>query len=161
MVVVVMGVSGSGKTVVGRMLATNLELPFLDADDFHAPEHLEQMHRGEPLSDSDREPWLERLNDELRREAALPFNGAVLACSALTEDHRHRLTHGVPDVRFVYLTGPTELLRERLRERHPGVGVDLLDSQLDTLEPPTAAITLDITDPPEALMHRVLDELRA
>ncbi|MEJ7585632.1 MAG: gluconokinase [Acidimicrobiales bacterium] len=83
MLVVVMGVSGTGKTVVGRMLAVNLEVPFLDADDFHEQEHLEQMRRGESLSDSERWPWLDRLNLELRREAALPFHGAVLACSAL------------------------------------------------------------------------------
>ena len=161
MVVVVMGVSGTGKTVVGRMLAANIGLPFLDADDFHNPVHLEQMQQGEPLDDRDRAPWLDRLNHELRREAALPFQGAVLACSALKEEYRRRLAEGVPDVRFVHLTGPPELIRQRLHDRAEGIGPELLESQMATLEPPLGAITEDVSDPPEAVMHRVLDQLGA
>lgn len=154
-----MGVSGTGKTVVGRMLAANLGLPFLDADDFHLPEHLEQMRRGQPLDDEDRGPWLVRLNLELRREVALPFCGAVLACSALKDDYRRRLAEGLPDVTFVHLTGTPELLRERLHQRVDGIGPELLDSQLATLEPPEGAITEDVSDPPEVVMHRILDQL--
>lgn len=161
MVIVVMGVSGTGKTVVGRMLAVNLEVPFLDGDDFHQPEHLEQMQRGEPLDDSDRWPWLDRLNLELRREAALPFHGAVLACSALKASYRTRLVRSVPDVRFVHLTGPVELLRERLGDRKGVVGPELLDSQLATLEPPVDAVTEDVTEPPDIVMHRILERLQA
>ncbi len=161
MVVVVMGVAGVGKTAVGRMLAANLEVPYLDADDFHDAECTEKMRRGEPLTDEERGPWLDRLNTELKREAALPFHGTVLACSALSEAHRRRLVTGVPEVRFVHLTAPADVLRDRLERRTEGVGPELLESQLETLEVPTDAITADTDDPPEVVMHRVLDQLRA
>ncbi len=161
-VVVVMGVAGVGKTAVGRMLAANLEVPFLDADDFHDPECLEKMRRGEPLTDEERAPWLGRLNAELKREVVLPFGGVVLACSALKEAYRRRLGDGLPDVRYVHLVARPDVIRARLESRPGGgVGPELLESQLQALEAPAEAITADATEPPEVVMHRVLDQLRA
>lgn len=154
MVVVVMGVAGSGKSAVGRRLAQALGLLFIEGDDFHEPLSVEKMHGGEPLSNDDRGPWLRRLNDELRRSEAA---GAVLACSALTAWSRQRLTDGVSDVRFVFLHGPKHVLRQRLEERTGHfAGAQLLDSQLDALEPPDGALTIDVDAPLDLVVSRVL-----
>ena len=155
---VVMGVTGVGKSTVGRLLADALDLPFLDADDFHTDDARSKMHAGTPLTDADRAPWLERMNRALRERAD---TGVVLACSALTDDYRHRLTRGVADVRFVWLTGDPALLEARIDAR-PGhfAGSDLLPSQLATLVPPSDAITVDVNESPGAIAARVLAALR-
>src|SRR6478609_8664859 len=110
MIVVVMGVEGTGKSTIGERLAASLDLPFIEGDDFHSAANIEKMRHGVALTAEDRAPWLDRLNRELRRHES---GGAVLACSALTELSRRRLTKGVGDVRFVLLHGDEDVLRAR------------------------------------------------
>lgn len=154
-----MGVTGSGKSTVGRRLAAVLDVAFIEGDDFHASEHLARMARGEALTDGERAPWLDRLAAELRRRRT---DGVVLACSALTRASRRRLGADLPDLRWVWLDGPPSLLRGRLRARrgHP-VGVALLDSQLAALEPPHHAIRLDAAEQPGALVAQAERALRS
>ena len=155
MVVLVMGVSGSGKTTVGRALAAALEWPFFDADDFHAPDSIAKMRRGEPLTDIDRAGWLDRLQALIATHHAAGTD-AVLACSALTPAHRMRLGLPHPAVVLVYLHGPEALLRERLRARRDHfVRDELLTSQLALLDPPAAALRIDVGDPPAVLVERI------
>jgi gluconokinase len=152
--VVVMGVAGTGKTTIGTRLARALGVPFLEGDQFHDPENIERMRRGEPLTDELRKPWLDRLNHELQNRRAA---GVVLACSALTEASRRRLTAGISDVRFVVLTGDAEVLRQRLAERrHHYFGPELLDSQIATLEIPADGIVVPIEGTPEEVTQRAL-----
>lgn len=142
MIVVVMGVSGAGKTTIGRLLAERLGCPFLDADEFHPPENVAKMAAGTALSDEDRWPWLRGLNEKLKAAES-----AVLACSALKESYRQQLSQGIPGCRFVYLRGDIELIRERLgARRHRYMPASLLDSQFAALEPPCDAIEVDIRE---------------
>lgn len=161
--ILIMGVSGSGKTVVGRLLATALGWTFRDADDLHPPENVARMRSGQPLTDADREPWLRSLSAVVDAALASSGPGLVLACSALKRTYRNRLRAADPKVKLVHLTGPEPILRERISAR---VGhympASLLTSQLATLEPPEAserALVIDVTDPPEALAARILSEL--
>lgn len=144
MIVVVMGVSGCGKSTVGALLAQRLGAEFLDADEFHTPENVAKMASGVPLADADRRPWLERLNAELRKRTH-----AVLACSALKESYRRILAQGI-DCRFVHLKGSIELIRSRMTQRqHRYMPASLLESQFAALEPPARAIEVDIAAAPE------------
>jgi carbohydrate kinase (thermoresistant glucokinase family) len=143
MIVVVMGVSGAGKTTVGSALADALGCEFLDADEFHPPENVAKMAAATPLTDADRRPWLDRLNSELR---AREFRGhcAVLACSALKEAYRARLTKDIGKARLVHLRGNIEFIRARMATRkHKYMPAALLQSQFDTLEPPKDALEID------------------
>lgn len=156
-IVVVMGVAGSGKTTIGRRLAAAFGVPFVEGDEFHDPENIERMRRGEPLTDALRGPWLDRLNRELRRRRE---TGVVLACSALTEASRRRLSAGLTDLRFVVLTGDAALLRERLAQRRGHFfDPDLLASQLATLEIPEDGIVVPIHGTPEEVTERALAAL--
>lgn len=152
MVIVVMGVSGSGKTVVGEALARRLNWVFEDADDWHPPSNIGKMRSGEALTDEDREPWLRALNSSIRKWIAAKRD-VVLACSALREWHRNKLREGVPDresVRFVYLKGTYEEIDRRLSLR---VGhfmpESLLKSQFAALEEPDSseALVVDVSLP--------------
>lgn len=145
MIIVVMGVSGTGKSTLGRALAAALGWEFLEGDDYHPPANIAKMRRHEPLDDADRAPWLVRLNDHI---AGYDRDGvsAILACSALKADYRMVLARGITDIRFVFLHGDPGLIRERLEVRKghfmpPG----LLDSQIATLEIPDDAIRVDIS----------------
>jgi carbohydrate kinase (thermoresistant glucokinase family) len=147
--VVVMGVSGSGKSTVGRRLATELGVPFVDGDDEHTPEAKARMAQGIALDDAWRAPWLDRLHAILRANVD---GGLVLACSALTRGYRRRLARGVPALAFVALVVPREVLAERLADRHGHfAGVALLNSQLATLELGDDVITVDATEPVETI----------
>jgi gluconokinase len=149
-IIVVMGVSGSGKSTVGALLARRLGAEFLDADEFHPPGNVAKMAAGVPLTDADRKPWLERLNAELGKR-----QGAVLACSALKESYRRTLAQGV-ECRFVHLRGSLELIRARMQARsHRYMPASLLESQFATLEPPADAIDVDIAEPPERCVERI------
>jgi len=151
MIVILMGVTGAGKTTVGRLLAGSLGAEFLDADDFHPPANVAKMRAGTPLDDADRAPWLARLNALLRSRAQ---TDVVLACSALKARYRATLTEGLEAVRLVHLSGSRELLRERLLARRGHyMNPALLDSQLATLEPPAGALVVDIAAPPEAIVR--------
>ena len=154
-VIIVMGVAGAGKTLVGSTLARALGWTFYDGDDFHSPQNVAKMHRGIGLTDADRAPWLATLRDLIERVIRDGRN-AVLACSALKETYRRMLT---PDdapagtVRFVYLDVPATVLRERLKRReHHYAPPELLGSQLATLEPPVDAIRVDGTRPPDEIV---------
>ena len=152
-----MGVTGVGKTTIGRRLAAARQLPYLDADDFHSDEATAKMHAGVSLTEADREPWLRRLNAALREHEA---TGAVLACSALTEHARQLLTAGVPDVRFLLLTGDANLIRARIAHRHDHfAGTALLPSQLATLEPPAGAVTVQVDGTPDETTARAIAAL--
>lgn len=154
-----MGVAGSGKSTVGALLANRLELPFVEGDDFHEPRAMRQMAKGQPLTETQRGRWLDRLHAALVGSVA---TGAVCACSALTEAARRRLTAGLDDVRVVWLRGPADLISDRLANRtgHP-VGASLLPSQLDTLEPPAHALQIDVRDELDRIVGRIVDWLDA
>jgi gluconokinase len=150
--VVVMGVSGCGKTEVGRRLARRLKARFIDADDLHPPANIEKMRAGIPLDDADRAPWLRLLNARLR-EVVAAGEPVVLACSALKQRYREALAAGVPGLRFVHLAGSREIIAERLAaRRHRYMPASLLDSQFAALEPPADAIVLDAALPVEAVV---------
>lgn len=161
MIVVVMGVSGAGKTTLGQRLATRLGCAFVDADDQHPAANVAKMSAGIPLEDADRWPWLDALNAELRARAARG-EPVVLACSALKEIYRTRLRAGIDDFRLVYLWGSIEQVRDRLaRRRHRYMPASLLESQFAALEPPPDAITVDVTQPMDACVDGVLAALGA
>lgn len=158
MIVVIMGVSGSGKTTIGTRLARALRCEFLEGDLLHPPENIEKMRQGIPLDDIDRMPWLAAIHAALVA-AHLESRDLVVGCSALKESYRVSLATEVP-IRWVYLTGDPELIARRLKDRKGHfVGPDLLRSQLDTLEVPNNAVTVDVTDPPDTIVDRILREL--
>jgi len=162
MIVLLMGVSGSGKTTVGRLLAARLGVPFVEGDAFHPPANVEKMRAGEPLDDRDREPWLAALAERIDRWAARG-EGVVLSCSALKRAYRERLASGHPEVVFVYLAGSPERLRERLRGRRGHfMPAALLESQLAALEPPAPderAIEVAVDPPPEIVVEGIVQAL--
>jgi gluconokinase len=144
--VVVMGVSGSGKSTVGAAIAASLGLPFIDGDSLHSPESIAKMRAGTALQDEDRWPWLDRIGASLADAGRWPA-GVVIACSALRRSYRDRIRAAAPGARFVFLAGTKALISARMADRSghymPGT---LLDSQLRTLELP---------GPDEADVHRV------
>ena len=155
-----MGVSGSGKTTVGKALASALETPFYDADDFHQKKNIAKMEQGIPLQDLDRKSWLETLSKNLTQwEAA---TGAVLACSALKEMYRTALNSGVNnDITWVYLYGRSELIKERMAGRKGHYfKPELLDSQLADLEPPQYGWHFNISSSVDHIVKSILDKLR-
>lgn len=159
MIIVVMGVAGSGKTRIGRALSRELGWPFYDADDFHPLENIATMSGGVPLSDEAREPWLDMLRELLQRLHADRVD-AVLACSALRAHFRERLREGAGDVRYVYLRADRELLERRLTTRSGHfMPAALLDSQLAALEEPEGALTVDAAQPPEQLVAEIRSAL--
>jgi gluconokinase len=134
-IVIVFGVSGAGKTTVGKLLAEDLDWRFLEADDFHPRSNVEKMRNGRPLTDEDRWPWLERLREQITRCLAAKEN-AVLACSALKRSYRERLRVS-DDVKFVFLHGDYALVEQQLRRRHDHfMNPVLLRSQFADLEEP-------------------------
>lgn len=159
-IVIVTGVTGSGKSTVGRALADRLGWHFHDADDLHSPEHVERMRRNEPLDDALRLPWLLRVRAVVE-EAARDGRGQVIACSALKAQYRETIAGGFRGVRFVHLTGDADLLRDRLALRAGHfAGPGLLDSQLLALEVPDDALTLDVALPVDALVDAIERDLR-
>jgi gluconokinase len=150
----IMGVAGTGKTTVGGKLAEAVGGTFLDADDFHPPENVAKMRAGIPLDDVDRTPWLDALAEALQSPAKQPV---ILACSALKEIYRERLLAAAPDLILVFLDGDPALIRERMEERADHfMPSTLLESQLQTLEEPENALHLDIAEPVDVLVGRIL-----
>jgi len=161
MIVVLMGVSGSGKTTIGRELAARLGCEFLDGDDFHPPENVARMATGTPLCDADRWPWLDRLN-ALLREREARGETVVLACSALKESYRARLMQGLARCELAYLHGPIDLIRSRLEaRRHRYMPASLLESQFAALEAPRDAIVIDIAAPSVQCVETIEMQLAA
>ena len=158
MIVIVMGVTGSGKSTIGLLLAAQLGWKFADADDYHPPSNIEKMRRGIPLTDDDRGPWLDRLHSEITAWIAAGRN-IVLACSALKRAYRDQLAAG-PEVRFVYLKGSPDLIASRLRERHGHfAGEQILAGQFADLEEPADAVTVDIAASPQQIVNEVRTKL--
>jgi gluconokinase len=158
LVIVVMGVAGSGKTTVGSLLASDLGWEFADADDFHSAENVEKMRHGTPLTDADRKPWLEKLRARIVEWIEAGKNG-VLACSALRQVYRDQLRVN-PQVHLVYLKGERALFSERLLER-PGhyMKWPMLESQLATLEEPLDAVTVNASSPPGKIVQDIREKL--
>lgn len=157
-VIIVMGVSGAGKTTVGQALARELGWTFYEGDDFHPPRNIEKMAAGQPLIDEDRAPWLAALR-KLIDDVLARGERALIACSALRHRYRKQLTPEGPQresVKFVFLDVPVAVLRERLKERRGHFMTEaLLDSQLATLEPPRNALQVDGTRPIEEIVREV------
>jgi gluconokinase len=159
--VVLMGVSGSGKSAVGAALARRLGWRFHDADDYHPAANVEKMRAGRALDDDDRWPWLDRLNSLLRHSAA-KGEPVVLACSALRQRYRDRLAARLPGVRFVHLSGSFELISARLAQRrHEYMPASLLRSQFETLEQPSDAMVADAALPLDEIVERIATALRS
>lgn len=155
MIVVLMGVSGVGKTTIGELVAQRLGWRFIEGDEYHPRENVTKMEAGIALEDADRWPWLDALNRRLRGE-----RDAIVTCSALKESYRRRLLAGVADARIVYLHAPKALIAERVsRRKHKYMPASLLDSQFATLEPPTAAIDIDVSAEPEDSVEAIVKAL--
>jgi gluconokinase len=158
MVIILMGVTASGKTTVGRLLASVLGYHFYDADDFHPHSNIDKMRRGIPLDDADRLPWLETLRDLVYRCVA-EHADAVLACSALKEAYQQYLLVD-PPVRLVYLKADRDLIRQRLLQRRGHfMNPQLLESQFATLEEPKQGIWIDAQLTPEEIVSAIRQRL--
>ena len=156
-VLVVMGVSGSGKSTVGAAVAQRLRVPFADADDFHPPANIAKMTAGQALDDDDRRPWLEAIGEWL---AAHP-DGAVISCSALKRSYRDQLRAHAPDVAFLHLQGERDVIARRQASR-PGhfMPASLLTSQFATLEPlrpDERGVVIDVDQSVDAVVQQYVD----
>ena len=157
MVILVMGVSGSGKTTIGQDLAAKLGRPFYDADDFHPAANIEKMRQGIPLTEQDRIPWLTALHN-LINTLLLHDQLGVVSCSSLTRFDRQQLLAGERDVHIVYLHGSYELIKQRLEARHGHFfKPELLASQFKTLEEPSGdVLRIDVDQTPEAIVDQIV-----
>jgi gluconokinase len=159
MVIIIFGVSGAGKTTIGKLLARDLRWRFIEADDFHPAANIEKMRSGHPLTDNDRWPWLEQLRQQIERSLSAREN-AVLACSALKRAYRDRL-HVSDEIKFVFLRGDHALVEKQLRSRHGHfMNAALLQSQFHDLEEPESdenVQTVDLGRKPQELV----DEIKA
>jgi gluconokinase len=153
-----MGVTGAGKTTVGKLLASELGWQFADADDVHPAANVEKMRHGVSLDDEDRKPWLERLRVEITRWVAIKSN-VVLACSALKRIYRQELNVS-SQVRFVYLKGSAALIAERLRSRHGHFADEhILSGQFADLEEPADAVTVEVSATPQQIVSEIRQKL--
>ncbi len=162
MILVLMGVSGVGKTVLGTLLSARTGWKFEDADDYHSEENRHKMAAGMPLTDADRNPWLLALHDRMQQYLQNGEN-IILACSALKQQYRERLAGGFAknEMRFVYLHAPAALIQERMKSRHhPYMNPALLESQLATLEIPADAWPISVAGTPEQSADEILARLR-
>ena len=158
MFILVMGVTGSGKTTIGTLLSTAMGWPFYDADDFHSPDNVRKMASGVPLTDEDRGPWLEELQELISHHNERGENG-VLACSALKEAYRSILAADA-DVAVVYLKAHPDLIRSRLDSRSGHyMPQDLIESQFLDLEEPKEGIIIDAAGPPEQIVETIRSQL--
>jgi gluconokinase len=156
---IVMGVSGCGKSSVGKSLARSLGWDFYDADDFHPPANVTKMANGIPLNDSDRTPWLASLHELISSSLKADHPG-VLACSALKERYRQQLLNGNDDVQIVYLKGSYDLIWSRMETRTDHyMKPHMLKSQFETLEEPTNALTIDISMSLDDIVRKVIADM--
>ncbi len=158
MLIIVMGVSGSGKSTIAKGVAEKLNLPFFEGDDYHSEKNIQKMSEGLPLNDRDRTPWLKAINALL-----LDYEGgygAVFTCSALKKSYRSLLSTNVEKIHWVFLHGPKEVIRRRLLERQNHfMSTSLLDSQFSSLEEPEEAIKMDLRKDPNTIVNNILSQL--
>lgn len=154
----VMGVSGSGKSTIGNLLAEAMDYPFFDGDDFHPDHNIKKMAAGRPLNDEDRYEWLLALNELAKNNLE---KGAVIACSALKESYRDLLQKGIDTkVHYIYLKGSFEEVHKRLQQRKGHfMPIELLQSQFESLSPPTNAIVVEISQEPKKIISTILTAL--
>lgn len=154
-----MGVSGSGKTTVGLLLAGELNWPFYDGDDFHPQMNIDKMKRGDALTDDDRKPWLVSIQQLIDR-LVLEGTSAVIACSALKKSYRNLLAEGNKEVQFVYLKGDYDLIKARLENRSTHFfDKGLLKNQFELLEEPENALRVDINQGPRMVVRAIINKL--
>ena len=159
--IIVIGVSGCGKSSVGQALANHLSWRYADADDYHPAANVIKMREGQALNDDDRAPWLDRLNAVLRHSVAKQ-EPIVLACSALRQRYRDALNKQLDSVAFVHLSGSYELIESRMKKRADHyMPPSLLRSQFAALEPPLGVLTLDIEQPVQTLVEQIVAQLKA
>lgn len=155
MKIVVMGVTGCGKTSVGTALAEKLGITFIDSDDLHSDENKRKMSSGTPLDDSDRQPWLQAVSNTLQSHEKI-----VVACSALKKSYREKILEGAPTTQFIHLVGSQELITARLSERsHEFMPIELLDSQFQTLEPlkqSEGGKAIEISQPVDQIVNEII-----
>lgn len=153
--VVLMGVSGSGKSTVGRLLAGRFGWPFIDGDDYHSQANVDKMTRGQSLTDADRAPWLERLHGLIASHVS-GGRSVIVSCSALKRSYRRQLRRGIEDFVFVYLKGDFELIGRRLGDREGHyMKTQMLSSQLETLEEPAGAIVISVDAEAESIVEEI------
>lgn len=159
MIIVLMGVAGSGKTTIGQLLAAELGVAYFDGDDFHPSANVAKMRQGLALNDTDRAGWLDALA-KLIDEHTATKRSCVIGCSALRQTYRERLVGTAEGVRFVFLKGSYELIKQRLSARQGHfMKSTLLESQFATLEAPADALTIDIDQPPAQIVHAIVAAL--
>ena len=162
MIIVMMGICGSGKTTLGRLLAEKTGMQFVEGDDYHTPENVAKMRAGHPLTDEDRWPWLRRLGAAMGQWAS-ENRDTVVSCSALRRDYRDLLRAAAPVVRFVYLDGAVELVRDRMAHRAGHfMPVGLIDSQIAAREDPRGepgVISVSIAETPDKIVAEVMKAL--
>jgi carbohydrate kinase (thermoresistant glucokinase family) len=158
-IIYIMGVSGSGKTTIGRKLAEKIKMPFFDGDAFHPKSNKEKMKSGIPLTDEDREGWLIAINEKAKEQGKK--DGAIFACSALKEKYRSLLSNGISvPMYWVFLQGSFDLIKKRMQKRKGHfMPPSLLASQFDTLEIPENAITVDISNSPDEIVESIFAEI--
>ena len=159
-VIFIIGVSGSGKSTIGKLLAEDLHIPFFDGDDFHPESNVLKMSKGNALNDDDRFGWLQTLNNLAKKE--LKSNSCIIVCSALKKSYRNILNEGIKNsTKWVFLQGSFEQVSDRINKRdHHFMTSKLLKSQFDTLEKPTEAITIDINLSPKKIVENVINQLQ-
>ena len=158
-IIYIMGVSGSGKTTIGRQLAAETGLPFFDGDDFHPVSNINKMKSGQPLTDDDRIEWLRSINEMARKQSTNA--GAIIACSALKGKYRDILAEGITiRVQWIFLNGSYEVIAERMQQREPHyMPASLLQSQFDILEVPANAIMIDINNTTGDIVNTIRNKL--
>jgi carbohydrate kinase (thermoresistant glucokinase family) len=153
-IIFIMGVSGSGKTTIGKLLSLKTGIPFFDGDDFHSADNKAKMRSGTPLNDNDRKQWLQKLNTLTIEQYNL--KGAIIACSALKEKYRTALSKNIDHPKWIFLQGTYELIHERMKKRDHFMPVQLLQSQFNDLEIPASAFTINIKNGPDKIVEIIL-----